>query len=58
LKVQELHLRSLQAGQTDSELMKNGKSLIIKSMTCGMVFLSDHERRLTETLDISENRGE
>jgi hypothetical protein len=38
--------------------MKNGKSLIIKSMTCGIVFLSDHARRFTETLDISENRGE
>jgi hypothetical protein len=37
--------------------MKNGKSLMIKSITCGMVFLSDHASRLTETLDISENRG-
>jgi hypothetical protein len=59
LKAQALHFeRSRQAGQTCSASKKKDKNLTTKSMVCGIVFLKDHARRLTETQAISEKRGE
>jgi hypothetical protein len=59
LKAQALHLeRSRQEIQTFSDAKKKPRNLISKSMVCGMVFLRDHARRLTDTKAISENCGE
>jgi hypothetical protein len=59
LKAQALHFeRSWQEIQTFSEEKKKPKNLTTMSMVCGMVFLKDHARRLTDTHAISEKRGE
>jgi hypothetical protein len=48
---------SRQEIQTCSDEKKKDRNLTTISMVCGMVFLKDHAKRLTDTLAIKEKRG-